>query len=238
MGATFMMDKPDQLKWWRGRGWCLSALGFPEFHTQDGWRGCTPSTIRVRELSRGYVSSPEGICLTHDVSLALFVCLLFWELPDVVLVFEVMAFTCGMLWNHESPSHRDTRGFRRVQGRWQLMSHREGIFPLTPSKIPLMGTTGLVVQVSLMTQDPLPALIRDHHTFPWKWLIINEEIHIMIPRVRTSLNWGWGKWGWSSYNFIWLQKGIQGHWKSIVRAVSLIIVDNTSHYFLTWVLWN
>lgn len=63
------------------------------------------------------------------------------------------------------------------------MSHREGILPLTPSKIPLMGTTGLVVQVFLMTQDPLRALIRDHHTFPWKWLIINEEIHIMIARI-------------------------------------------------------
>ena len=70
----------------------------------------------VHQAPSGYVSSPGGICLTHDLLLALFVCLLFWELPDMVLVFEVMAFTCGMFRTHESPSHRDARGFRRVQG--------------------------------------------------------------------------------------------------------------------------
>lgn len=36
MGTIFMMDKPNQVKWWSGCDWYLSALGFPVFYTQDG----------------------------------------------------------------------------------------------------------------------------------------------------------------------------------------------------------
>ena len=45
----------------------------------------------------------------------------------------------------------DTHSFRTVQGSWQLISHRAVILPLT-SKIPLIGTTVLVVQV--FSDDP------------------------------------------------------------------------------------
>ena len=86
---------------------------------------CTPSTIRC-------MTSSKGLCLTCNLPLDFFVCLLFWVLPDMVLAFEMMMLTCGMLRNHEIP-HRDTHSFRIVQGSWQLISHKAVILPLTSS---------------------------------------------------------------------------------------------------------
>ena len=115
----------------------------------------------------------------------------------------------------------DTHSFRIVQGSWQLISHRAVILPLTSSKIPLIGTTVLVVQVfsddpRSITQDPL--LIRDHHTFPRRWLTMNEE----ILQARTL------EWVAISFSNAW-------KWKVKVKSLShvqLLVTPWTAAYRL------
>ena len=70
MGTIFMMDKPNQVKWWSGCDWYLSALGFPVFYTQDG-------QTSVHQVPSGCMTSSKGICLTCNLPLDFFVYLLF-----------------------------------------------------------------------------------------------------------------------------------------------------------------